>query len=140
MISSLWDFRSVSEGSLLFCTPLRGRGIGLAIPVWEAYPMTILRRSSGRIIYFRQWPANNSPAQIFRKFAQFLCDLPVELRPLFRITLIVLFTQDTDLEVETVLRLIDSLLKSLFPQILDKFIRVLIRTHIDDFTGKPGLP
>ena len=80
------------------------------------------------------------PLQIFRKFAQFLCDLPVELRPLFRITLIVLFTQDTDLEVETVLRLIDSLLKSLFPQILDKFIRVLIRTHIDDFTGKPGLP
>ena len=64
----------------------------------------------------------------------------MELRPLFRITLIVLFTQDTDLEVETVLRLIDSLLKSLFPQILDKFIRVLIRTHIDDFTGKPGLP
>ena len=69
---------------------------------------------------------------IFAEFAQLSGNAVIEIRLALWVVQIKLSLQHTNLEHERILRMVDTLLKCLFAQVLNKFIRVFIRSHIDD--------
>ena len=69
---------------------------------------------------------------IFAEFAQLSGNAVIEIRLALRVIQIKFSLQHTDLEHERILCMVDTLLKCLFAQVLNKFIRVFIRSHINN--------
>ena len=67
-------------------------------------------------------------------------DLLLEACPFTRILQLIGRLHHTDLIEEAVLRPVDPLLEFTRPQSLYEFIRIFIRTQIQDFCSQPGLP
>ena len=73
------------------------------------------------------------------KLTELLGNFRVKAGLAVRVVQIIGLLHDTDFKQETVFRIINPILEFLFAEVLDKLVRILVGTHVDNLTGKPRL-